>query len=126
VLQAAHKDLIDHLQRRAARLNELAARITTFAELNHRQRSVLEHAIRHPNEGQTIEGHKNSHDVHYMTARSDLNDLVARGLLTERRVSTQKRFYPSPKVLSEDKPGASRAATKSSASRNRRKRAGKQ
>ncbi|HEX6574114.1 MAG TPA: Fic family protein [Gemmatimonadaceae bacterium] len=125
VLQAAHKELIEHLHRRAARLKALATRISTFAELNHRQRSVLEHAIRRPNEGQTIEGHQNSHAVHYMTARADLNDLVARGLLTERRVATQKRFHPSEMLFVEDKQPTSRTAAKLGSRPRSRKRISK-
>jgi Fic family protein len=99
VIKIALGDLLQHLQRRAERLRLLTERVSSFDALNHRQRSLLEHAIRHPAEGQSIEGHARSHRVHYMTSRSDLSDLERRGFLTSRRVQTIKRYYPTASLL---------------------------
>lgn len=99
VMQTALSDLLAHLQRRAERLRRLSARVAAFDALNHRQRSLLEHAIHHPAEGQTFEGHARSHRIHYMTARSDLTDLEERGFLVSRRVQKVKRYYPAPSLL---------------------------
>lgn len=98
VMQEALDDLLQHLTRRAERLQALGKLVASFDALNHRQRSLLEHAIRHPVEGQSIEGHARSHRVHYLTARSDLADLEARGLLQSRRVKKVKRYYPSEQL----------------------------
>jgi Fic family protein len=117
VMRTALDDLLQHLQSRAERLKNLAAVVATFDELNHRQRSLLEHAIRHPTQGQTIEGQATSHAVHYMTARSDLADLERRGLLVHRKIGKTKRYYPSQKLLaptSTSKPRAGRSAPKRS------------
>ena len=81
----------DHLERRAKRTQQLAALVADVDELNYRQRALLNHAIRHPLESYTIEGHAGAHRVHYLTSRSDLADLVKRGLLTDRR-GRPKRF----------------------------------
>jgi Fic family protein len=99
VIRKALDDLLVHLKARAVRLRQLAEAVAHYDELNHRQRSLLEHAIRHPSEGQTIEGQATSHGVHYLTARSDLAALVQRGLLIERKIGTRKRFYPSPSFM---------------------------
>lgn len=99
VMKTALADLLDHLSRRAERMRRLTALVASFDALNHRQRSLLEHSIRHPTEGQSIEGHARSHRVHYLTARSDLADLEARGLMSSRRVHKVKRYYPTPGLL---------------------------
>lgn len=101
-------DLLDHLTQRAEHLRVLSALVASFDSLKPRQRSLLEHAIRHPREGHSIEGHAASHAVHYMTARADLADLEDRGLLQSRRQKTIKRYYPSPKLLSSAAPNAGR------------------
>jgi Fic family protein len=99
VVKAALSELLEHLGRRVQHLRQLSEMVASFDALNHRQRSLLEHAIRHPNEGQSIEGHSRSHRVHYMTSRSDLSDLEQLGLLVSRRVQKVKRCYPSPGLL---------------------------
>lgn len=98
-MRAALADLLAHLEKRAARLRALSRVVVAYDELNHRQRALLEHAIRHPNQGQTIEGHATSRAVHYMTARSDLADLQRRGLLRSRTISKKKRYYPSDDLM---------------------------
>jgi Fic family protein len=109
VMRAALDDLIDHLTRRAERLRALSALVASFDSLNHRQRSLLEHAVRHPTQGQSIEGHATSYRVHYLTARSDLADLEQRGLLRSRRVQKVKRYYPSDALLKAAAPARTRA-----------------
>jgi Fic family protein len=99
VMKAALSDLVEHLTARTEHLRALSKRVSSFDELNHRQRSLLEHAVRHPAEGHNIEGHASSHRIHYMTARSDLADLERRGLMQSRRVHKIKRYYPAPELL---------------------------
>lgn len=104
VMQAALDELLRHLQQRAESLKRLSALVATFDELNHRQRSLLEHAIRHPAQGQTIEGHATSHGVHYMTSRSDLADLSRRGLMVDRRLHKVKQYFPAPTLMCQTSP----------------------
>ena len=54
--------------------------------LNHRQRDVLSHAIRHPNSEYTIKSHRRSHHVGYDTARLDLHQLADLHLLESSKV----------------------------------------
>jgi len=83
VMQQAMDDLLEHLKRRETRTRQLAALVADIESLNYRQRALLNHAIRHPLESYTIEGHKNSHRVHYLTSRKDLAELVDKGLLRD-------------------------------------------
>lgn len=99
VMRSALDDLLEHLRQRASRLRALAQVVKSYEELNHRQRSLLEHAIRHPNQGHTIAGYATSYAVHYLTARTDLADLERRDLLHSRRVNKLKRYYPSNKLM---------------------------
>jgi Fic family protein len=95
VMREALDELTAHLKKRAERMAALAQTVAGFDTLNHRQRAILQHAIRHPFQSYTVEGHAESHHVHYQTARSDLNNLVERGYLEARRVGNVNRFYPS-------------------------------
>jgi Fic family protein len=99
VMRTALDDLLEHLRQRASRLRALAQVVASYEELNHRQRSLLEHAIRHPNQGHTIAGYATSYAVHYLTARADLADLERRDLMQSRRVQKHKRYYPSSALL---------------------------
>ncbi len=64
-------------------------------QLNHRQRALLLHALRHPDKPYTIEGHRRSHDVTYQTARSDLLGLVAAKLMAQHKHGRSFVFIPT-------------------------------
>lgn len=95
VMERALEELMAHLKDRAERTRQLARLIAAFDELNHRQRTLLQHALRHPLQSYGIEEHAKYHRVHYLTARSDLADLVTRGYFDVRRVGKGKRFQPT-------------------------------
>jgi Fic family protein len=106
VIQDALADLTKHLQRRAENMRELARTIAEFDDLNHRQRALLQHAVRHPLESYTIESHASSHHVHYQTGRNDLVDLVKRGYLSSARSAEGKRFRPTKKLTASASKGS--------------------
>lgn len=95
MMQLALEDLVEQLKERAEHTRVLAQTVARFDELNHRQRALLQHALRHPLESYTIESHATSHAVHYQTARTDLLDLEKRGHFEQRRVGKGKRFQPT-------------------------------
>jgi Fic family protein len=95
VIEHALTELEDHLEQRAAAMTRLAQIISGFEDLNHRQRALLQHAIRNPSGTYTIEGHARSHRVHYVTAQKDLADLVKRRFLAARQDGQGKRFHPA-------------------------------
>ena len=82
--------LREHLAHQAEERGRLEAFLTEgdAPPLNPRQAALLAHITRHPDTVYTIEGHRNSHQISYHTARKDLDDLAKRGLL---RPSTRGR-----------------------------------
>jgi Fic family protein len=59
----------------------LAASTFLRGKLNHRQRAVLAHALKHPETGYRIDAHQRSHGIVYETARTDLMELEKLGFL---------------------------------------------
>lgn len=81
ILRRAIEELHAYLERKTSEVVDLERRLKKEMDLNHRQRALLTHALRHPGFEYTIASHRNSHDVVYETARTDLHDLAERGLL---------------------------------------------
>lgn len=79
-------------QRAAEKLLKPGSRLG--ARLNHRQRELLLHALRNPDDVYSIAEHQHSHQVTYQTARSDLLGLVDEGLM--RLEKRRKAFIFSP------------------------------
>lgn len=59
-------------------------------KLNYRQIALIKHALKHPTMRYLIEGHRQSHNVTYDTARTDLLNLAKLGLLIKQK--TGKAF----------------------------------
>ncbi|MBM3457904.1 MAG: Fic family protein, partial [Armatimonadetes bacterium] len=84
VLRQAVQDLDDYVTRKVTDLRQAEERLRGMAALNHRQRALITHALRHPQQIYTIQGHRTSHGIVYQTARADLHDLAERGLLERK------------------------------------------
>jgi Fic family protein len=84
VLRAA-TELFTYLEREEKQLRETERILKGAKQLNHRQRALLSHALRHPQEQYTIQAHQRAHGVVYQTARQDLLDLVRSGYLEKRK-----------------------------------------
>jgi Fic family protein len=95
VVRHAIDDLHQYIESRSKQLAELQRELRGLRQLNHRQRDLINHALRHPGERYTIEYHRNYHNVVYETARSDLMDLADRGLLGKQKVGKTWFFTPS-------------------------------
>lgn len=64
------------------------------AALNHRQRALLLHALRHPDSRYDIAGHQAAHRVTYATARADLLSLERLRLLQKWQAGKAFMFAP--------------------------------
>jgi len=101
VIQQAIKKLHEYIERKVQRLQTLEQQLRGMVILNHRQRALISHAIRHPHYRYTIKSHQISHNVVYQTARTDLLDLENRGLLRSQKIG--KAWYFTPVADLEDK-----------------------
>jgi Fic family protein len=88
-------ELHAYLARKVREVRE-TERLLRQADLNHRQLALLSHALRHPDAEYTFRSHQTSHGVVYQSARTDLLDLEARGLLSRRTVGQRFVFRPVP------------------------------
>lgn len=93
VILRAIDDLHQHLRRKMAEIRE-SERVLPRAGLNHRQRAVISHALRHPFADYTIRSHQRTHGVVYQSARTDLLELEERGLLERHTVGQSYHFRP--------------------------------
>jgi Fic family protein len=85
VIHRAIKDLHAYIERKQQEVHDVEARLRYMKQLNHRQQALVMHALRHPAQEYTIASHRLSQDIAYGTARSDLLDLAALGLLERRQ-----------------------------------------
>ncbi|MBI5362499.1 MAG: Fic family protein [Planctomycetes bacterium] len=101
VLQRALVDLGGYLRTSSTERRSLEERLAAGVDLNHRQKELLAHALKHPDEQYTIAIHRTRQRVVYQTARADLLELHRLGLLEKRR--SKKAFYFMPSVDLEDR-----------------------
>lgn len=94
VLRRAIQQLHDYVARKTKQLQGLEGKLRGMVLLNHRQRALVSHALRHPHYRYTIKSHLDSHQVVYQTARTDLLALADRGLFSKRKVGKTWHFTP--------------------------------
>ncbi len=85
VIRDAISDLHIYLERRTRQIIEAVAELKGLTSLNHRQRDLINHALRHHGFVYTVDSHQSSNNSSYETARHDLMDLVDRDLLLKYR-----------------------------------------
>lgn len=101
IIRRSIHDLHEHLKRKLDEVRSTEKRLqATATSYNHRQLTLLSHALRHPDATYTISSHQTSHNVVYQTARTDLLDLVHRNLLTKTQRGKELIFHPMPDLQS--------------------------
>lgn len=93
VLRRAIEDLHVYLRRKMAELRE-TLRFVRRTDLNYRQKALLTNALQHGDAVYTYASHATSHGVVRQSARTDLLDLVRRGLLTRQADGRRMTFRP--------------------------------
>jgi len=94
VIRRAIKELHKYIKRKTEKLQAIERQLHGVAVLNHRQRALISHALRHPHQRYTIKSHQTSHNVVYQTSRLDLLDLEYRRLLKSNKIGRTWYFTP--------------------------------
>ena len=100
VIRKAISGLHDYIERKTTQLKELQGQLRGIEMLNHRQRSLIVHALRHPGYIYTIKSHQINHNVAYQTARTDMLSLCKSDLLSIRKIGKTQSFIPVPDLES--------------------------
>ena len=89
-----------YLERKTKQIEEAECLLRNRGEFNYRQLALLSHALRKLHAEFTVKSHQVSHSIAYATARSDLMNLVDRGLLEEyKQTGKRKATYIPSKEL---------------------------
>lgn len=96
VIERAADQLQEYIARQTRRAAAVAQALKEIRGLNKRQEVVLERALRQQDAEFTVAGHEIEYRVSYGSARSDLIDLVDRGLLIRQRTGKKFVFRPAP------------------------------
>ncbi len=99
VLRRARADLAKHLSEHGQRLSLLSSALANAESLNLRQQEVLMFLVRNPNQPVTVGGHGKSHEISYLTARKDLQDLERQNYLRRVRAGKTDRYFPTPDLV---------------------------
>ena len=91
VIHRAIAHLYQYVDRKTKQLRILERELRATAALNHRQRALVSHALRHPDQEYTAKSHGLSHNVVHRTALNDLIDLAERGILRQQKLGKQFR-----------------------------------
>ena len=101
VILRALSDVETYIEKKIEQTREVERMLKQSTDLNHRQLSLLAHAIRHPDAEYTIRSHTTSHSVAYATARADLFRLAELGFLERRRIGKKTFVFRAPPSLVE-------------------------
>ena len=97
-IQLAFEDLRKYLERKQQEVSTSNRMLKDYRGLNVRQKTLLYHALHHPDASYTIQAHKIMHGVVYQTARNDLLDLARKGLLRKEKQGKEFVFLPSSRI----------------------------
>ena len=93
VLLRAIDELQKYLRRKMRDVRDTEQLLRT-TDLNHRQIALIGYALRTPGATFTFRTHQTSHNIAYQSARNDLLDLEARGLVHKRKRGRAFTFFP--------------------------------
>jgi len=85
VIEQSIQALYDSINKKTQETHAFEANLKKTLHFNHRQESILLHALKHPWTRYTIKIHKNNHRIAYDTARNDLLELEKHKLLYKKQ-----------------------------------------
>jgi Fic family protein len=94
ILERAVERLGEYVNRRRAELLAFEKRIVDSHIFNHRQTWILNEIARNRSGAVTIADHQERNGVSYLTARNDLETLVALSLLRKEKVGRTSNYVP--------------------------------
>jgi Fic family protein len=101
VVMRALASLHEYIGRKVDEIRQFEAELRGSTALNHRQRALIRHAMRHPGTFYTVKGHQVGQNVSYESARADLLDLAKRDLLEAKKEGQGSRwiFIAKPQLI---------------------------
>ncbi len=93
LLKRSIDDVREFVERKTQERIRLEVRLERMRDLNHRQRSLIAHALRNPGFEYTTDSHGRRQQISAQTARTDLYDLVKRRLLRKKKIGKTWYFH---------------------------------
>jgi Fic family protein len=84
-MRRAIEELHHYIAQKTNEVREVEEHLRALNLFNHRQADLIRHALKHPFQEYSIASHQKSQNVVYQTARTDLLDMKARGVLGQRK-----------------------------------------
>jgi Fic family protein len=81
VIDRAVESLHRYIEKKVKETREFEQQLKGLSSLNHRQRALVMHAIKHPFQDYTFDSHKLSHAISHQTSRTDIIELEDKSLL---------------------------------------------
>lgn len=98
-IKLACEDIQNYIRGKQKELAGLNHALKKYPGLNMRQRSLLSHAIQHPQEIYTFDTHRTSHGIVYQTSRNDLLELAKKGFLKKEKRGKEFVFIQADKMM---------------------------
>jgi Fic family protein len=96
IIERAMDRLAEHLRHEEEKVRRSERLLKLARDLNLRQRLLLEHSLRHPGTEYTVKSHMNSNGIVAATARTDLEGLVRRRLMTTTKRGREVVYHVLP------------------------------
>jgi Fic family protein len=97
-IEQAVKELHAYIERKRTEQIDTRQRVIARSDLNERQLALLHHALRKRDASYSHESHAASHRISIPTSRSDLQELVRLGFLTQERKSKKFVYRPARNI----------------------------
>jgi Fic family protein len=100
VMRRAIEELHHYIARKTNEVREVEEHLRALNLFNHRQADLIRHALKHPLQEYSIVSHQKSQNVVYQTARTDLLNLKARGVLGQKKRG-RRMIFTVPRDLTD-------------------------